>query len=474
MSELTDLTIAEAGRRLQERSVSSAELVEACLDRIEETEPALHAYARVLADAARNQARVADQELAAGRWRGPLHGVPVAVKDLCYMRGVETEAGSRAMAGFLPDYDASVVERLREAGAPILGKTVTHELAYGQNIPPTRNPWDLSMYPGGSSAGSGVATAVGSTFAGIGTDTGGSIRVPGSINGIVGLKPTYGLVSRYGVVPLSGSLDHAGPLARTVEDCAIFLQAVAGYDPRDSGSADRPVPDFRAELDAGIRGARLGLDRQYFMSPGVSGAVVAAFEAALEVLRGLGAEVVDVRIPELDLSTVVGLTILQAEASAYHKELLRTRLEDFETGTRLMLEFGQLIPGTQYVKALGARKVIADALRRTFEVHRLDALVSPTLPIPTVLREQSVGDFLGGGGERVDLSGLLKHGICGNVTGVPALTQPCGFEADRLPIGLQLFGKPFQEAKLFRLARAYEAATSWHTMRPQVGQFQEA
>jgi aspartyl-tRNA(Asn)/glutamyl-tRNA(Gln) amidotransferase subunit A len=474
MSELTDLTIAEAGRRLQERSVSSQELVEACLARIEETEPALHAYARVLADSAREEARIADRELAAGLWRGPLHGVPVAVKDLCYVRGVEAEAGSRAMAGFVPDYDATVVVRLREAGAPILGKTVTHEFAYGQNIPPTRNPWDLAMYPGGSSAGSGVATAVGSTFGAIGTDTGGSIRVPGSINGIVGLKPTYGLVSRYGVVPLSGSLDHAGPMTRTVEDCAIFLHAVAGFDPRDSGSAERPVPDFREGLESGVQGVRLGLDHRYFLGAGVTDAVASAFETAIEVLRSLGAEVVEVRIPELDLSTVVGLTILQSEASAYHKEVLRTRLEDFEVGTRLMLEFGQLIPGTQYVKALGARTVIADAVRRSFEVHRLDALVSPTLPIPTMLREQSVGDFLGGGGERVDLSGLLKHGICGNITGLPALTQPCGFDEARHPIGLQLFGRPFGEADLFRLAHAYEAATPWHTMRPRADQFQAA
>jgi aspartyl-tRNA(Asn)/glutamyl-tRNA(Gln) amidotransferase subunit A len=474
MSELTDLTIAEAGRRLDERSVSSMELVEACLARIEETEPALQAYARVLADSARSDARTADRELAAGRWRGPLHGIPVAVKDLCYIRGVGAEAGSRVMAGFVPDYDATIVERLREAGAPILGKTVTHEFAYGQNIPPTRNPWDLAMYPGGSSAGSGVATAVGSAFAAIGTDTGGSIRVPASINGIVGLKPTYGLVSRYGVVPLSGSLDHAGPMTRTVEDCAIFLQAVAGFDPQDSGSADRPVPDYRRGLQSGIEGVRLGLDSGYFLSAGVSEAVASAFDSALDVLRDLGAEVVELAIPELELSTVVGLTILQAEASAYHKELLRTRLEDFEVGTRLMLEFGQLVPSTQYVKALGARKVIADAVRRSFEVHRLDALVGPTLPIPTVLREQSVGDFLGGGGERVDLSGLLKHGICGNVTGVPTLTVPCGFDEGRLPIGLQLFGRPFQEANLFRLARSYEAATPWHTMRPPVDQFQAA
>jgi len=261
--ELTDLSLVEAGALVQQRSISSSELVDATLRRIEATEPVVHAYALVLAEDARRRARQADRELAQGHWRGPLHGLPLAVKDICYTRDAPTEAGSRAMAGFVPDYDATVVRRLREAGAVLVGKTVTHEFAVGVNTPPTRTPWDMSAYPGGSSAGSGVAVSVRSAGGALGTDTGGSIRIPATINGIVGLKPTFGRVSRYGVVPLAASLDHVGPLTRTVEDCAVVLQAIAGYDPLDSGSLDEPVPDYRAELEAGVAGLVVGVERAH-------------------------------------------------------------------------------------------------------------------------------------------------------------------------------------------------------------------
>ena len=261
MSELIHLTIHEAAALLRSRKISSGELTEASLQRIEVTEPLVHAYATVLADSVRKEAAQADRELAAGLWRGPLHGIPLGIKDLIYTRGVRTEAGSKAMEGFVPSYDATVVERLRDAGAVTLGKTVTHELAYGQNVPPTKNPWNPDYYPGGSSAGSGVATAVGSAFGALGSDTGGSIRVPASINALAGLKPTFGRVSRRGVVALSNSLDHVGPLARDVEDCALLLQAIAGHDALDPYSLDRPVPDYSAGLQAGARGTRLGVDR---------------------------------------------------------------------------------------------------------------------------------------------------------------------------------------------------------------------
>ena len=224
------------------------------------------AYARVLADSARDTAASVDRDLAQGRWRGPLHGVPIAVKDICFTAGVPTEAGSRVRAGFVPDYDATIVGLLKAAGAVVIGKSETHEFAYGVNTPPTRTPWDLECYPGGSSTGSGVAVSVRSAFGGIGTDTGGSIRVPASINGIVGLKPTFGRVSRYGVEALATSLDHVGPMTRTVEDCAILLQAIAGYDPRDSGSVAEPVPDYRAELESGVEGLTVGVERDYFFT----------------------------------------------------------------------------------------------------------------------------------------------------------------------------------------------------------------
>jgi aspartyl-tRNA(Asn)/glutamyl-tRNA(Gln) amidotransferase subunit A len=286
MAELTELTICEAGDLLRRRVVSAVDLTEATLQRIEETEPVVHAYALVLAERARRSAHHADREAAQGRWRGPLHGIPVAVKDICYMRDLPNEAGSRVLAGFVPGYDATVVQHLEDAGAVIVGKTVTHEFAYGVNTPPTRTPWNLECYPGGSSAGSGVSVTVGSAFAAIGTDTGGSIRVPAAVNGIVGLKATYGRVSRHGVVPLGTSLDHVGPLTRTVDDCAIVLKAIAGHDAADGGSLKEPVPDYRAGLDAGAQGLVIGVERAHFFYEGVTAEVRSAVEAVLDELRG--------------------------------------------------------------------------------------------------------------------------------------------------------------------------------------------
>jgi aspartyl-tRNA(Asn)/glutamyl-tRNA(Gln) amidotransferase subunit A len=471
MTDLIELTIQEAGALLRRRAISSTDLVAASLARIEETEPVLHAYATVLAESAREEAKQADKELAAGNWRGRLHGIPIGVKDLFYTRGVPTEAGSRVLAGFVPTYDATAVRRLREAGAVVLGKTVTNEFAYGLNVPPTRNPWNLGYYPGGSSAGSGVATAVGAAFGAIGTDTGGSIRVPAAINGLAGLKPTLGLVSRHGVVPLSTSMDHAGPMARTVEDCALMLQALAGFDPLDPGSLDRQVPDYTAGLEGGAKGARLGVDHNYFFGNGVAPDVRAAVETALHQLEGLGAEIVEVSIPELELAAIVGLTILQVEGSVHHLPFLRSQSADYEVGTRLILELGALIPSTQYVLSLKARTVIAAAVRNTFQSEQLTALASPTLPIPSVRLEQMAVDFLGGG-EGADLSGLIRHGAVANVTGLPALTVPCGLSSDEMPVGLQLMGRPFAEASLFQIAWAYEAATNWHMLRPDFARLQ--
>ena len=467
MSELTQLTIHEAATLLRSRKTSSGELTDASLQRIEVTEPLVHAYATVLADSAREEAAQADRELGTGLWRGALHGIPLGIKDLCYTRGVPTEAGSKAMEGFVPSYDATVVERLRAAGAVTLGKTVTHELAYGQNVPPTKNPWNPAYYPGGSSAGSGVATAVGSAFGALGSDTGGSIRVPASINGLVGLKPTFGRVSRRGVVALSSSLDHVGPLARDVEDCALLLQAIAGHDPLDPCSVDRLVPDYTAGLQAGAKGVRLGVDRGYFFSGAVEPEVLAAVESALRELESQGATLVEVRIPEMELALLVGLTLLQVEASTQHRDLLRRRGANLELGTRLMLEMGEFIPGTHYALALRARRVVTSAVRNSFNAERLDALISPTLPMATVKLDDMLVDFLGGG-EGIDLSAMLKHGIIANVTGLPTLTQPCGITTAGFPIGLQLLGRPFAEASLFTIARAYEAATTWHTLRPNV------
>ncbi|HVC78960.1 MAG TPA: amidase [Chloroflexota bacterium] len=463
MSTPHDPTISEAGGLIAARSLSALELVEDILAQIERTEPLVHAYALILPEQARAEARRLDRELGAGMSRGPLHGIPIAVKDLCYMKDLPTEAGSRALAGFVPTYDATVVERLRAAGAVIVGKTVTHEFAYGVNVPPTRNAWDHERYPGGSSAGSAVAVAMRSAFGAIGTDTGGSIREPASLNGLVGLKPTFGLVSRYGIVPLSPSLDHAGPITRSVQDCALLLQALAGYDGRDSGSITVPPVDYTANLGEGIDGLTIGVERGFSFGGGVWDGVRESVERVLAEMEDWGARIVEVEMPSLDLMTPVGMTILLSDASAYHRRSLRERGADLDPATRLMFELGELVPATHYVTALRARAVLRNQMRALFATHRLDALLSPTVPTTAVLmHEVSPVDQ----SDEDPMTGALRHMIAANLTGQPALTVPCGFSAG-LPVGFQLLGRPFGEVTLFRLAAAYESCHSWHTMAPE-------
>ena len=451
MNELWRLSLRQAGEGLAARRFSAVDLLEATLERLRATEPAVHAYVTLMETSARQAAEAADGELAQGRWRGPVHGIPIGIKDLLFTSGVPTRAGSRVMESFVPDHDASVVAKLKRAGAVIVGKTVTHEFAYGQDVPPTRNPWDLRRYPGGSSAGSGVSVAVGSAFAAIGTDTGGSIRVPASVNGIVGLKPTFGLVSTSGVFPMSPTLDTVGPMARTAEDCALMLEAIAG-------SA------YASDLGAGISGLRLGLDSGFFLYDQVSDEVRAATAAAMATLEALGAEIVEIRVPALEFAPYAGMAILTPDTSEWHRKLLRTRRDEYSPGVRVMLELGELVPAAQYVHAQRARAVIRDAVRTAFDMHRLDCMIGPTLPTTApLLVEHSVSLT---GETEASLSPFLHHCFLGNVIGIPALSFPCGFGPSGLPIGLQLYGRPLTEATLFLVAHAYEQVTSWTEARP--------
>ncbi len=467
MTDLTSLTLAEASERLQERSVSAVELMEATLRRIEATEPLIHAFAWRDADAAMDAARRADESRVNGLANGPLHGIPVGVKDLLYTKDIPTEAGSRVLTGFVPTHDATVVRKLRDAGAIVVGKTVTHEFAYGQNVPETRNPWQLDSYPGGSSAGSGAAVAARSLFAAIGTDTGGSVRTPSAVNGIVGLKPTYGLVSRNGCVPMSTSLDHIGPMTRTVLDTAILLEAIVGFDAGDPASLRSPVVDYRSGLGAGIRGMRIGIDTGYFFYDKVQAPVRKAVETAIDVLVSLGAVRVDISIPELEWSTTVGNVTTEVDMSTWHRQLLRSKGGHYHPGTRLMLELGELIPGTHYVLAQQARTRIRGAVRRTFAEHRLDALLGPTIPVTAPRLDDLSVDLVD---EAADggLATLVHHEYPANVTGLPALSVPCGFSEAGLPIGFQAIGKPLHEMTLLRLGHAYQGATPWHTMQPDL------
>jgi aspartyl-tRNA(Asn)/glutamyl-tRNA(Gln) amidotransferase subunit A len=466
VNELVGLSIREASERLLRRETSSTELVEAELARIAETEPLIHAYAHVMEASAREEARRADAELARAMWRGPLHGIPIAFKDLVYTIQAPTEAGSRVLEGWIPDYDATVIGKLREAGAVVMGKTHTHEFAYGVNIPPTRNPWRLDCYPGGSSAGSGAAVAARSAFGAIGTDGGGSIRCPASVNGVVGLKPTQGRVSRRGVVPMSATFDNVGPMTRTVEDCAILLGGMAGYDPHDPISLDIPVEDFTAGIGAGVKGLRLGVARDFFLYPRVTPEVRKATEEALQLFAAQGAEVVEIRIPELELAVPIAMPVILSDTTAYHRRWLRERRDRYEMRTRVMIELGELIPATHYVTAQRARRMLRDRVRTAFDTFRLDAMVAPTLPMPTVPVEELNLDLTDGSGESPG-SSFFRHCVAANVVGVPALSIPGGFASSGLPIGIALWGRPLQEQMLFRVARAYEARHDWQVRVPE-------
>jgi aspartyl-tRNA(Asn)/glutamyl-tRNA(Gln) amidotransferase subunit A len=467
MNKLALLSIKEAGERLSRREISSTDLVEAELERIAETEPLVHAYAHVMSNSAREEAKAADAELARGFWRGPLHGIPIAYKDLVYTTNAPTEAGSRVLEGWVPGFDATVLCKLREAGAVTLGKTHTHEFAYGVNIPPTRNPWRLDCFPGGSSAGSGVSVAVRSAFGTIGTDGGGSIRCPASVNNVVGLKPTQGRVSRRGVVPMSSTFDNVGPLTRTVEDCALMLTAMAGYDRLDPISLDEPVPDFAAGIESGVKGLRLGIERDFFYSKRVTAEVLKATQGALDLLAAEGAELVEIKIPELVYAGSAAMPVLVPDTTGYHRQWLRERAGLYEPRTRVMIELGEIIPATHYVTAQRARRLIRDRFRNAFDMFNLDALVAPTLPGPTVPVDKLNLDLTDGSGESPG-SSYFRTCVPANVVGVPALSIPGGFTSDGLPIGIGFWGRPMQEALLFRLARTYERHHSWDQKVPEL------
>jgi aspartyl-tRNA(Asn)/glutamyl-tRNA(Gln) amidotransferase subunit A len=459
---LTDLTLAEASDQVRERVVSPIELTEAFLERISRLDETVKAFVTVLPEQARADAERAEVELAAGRWRGPLHGMPVAVKDLVATAGVPTSAGSRILDGWVPERDATVVRRLRDAGVVLLGKVTTHEFAMDVYTPPTRNPWSVDRIPGGSSGGSAAALAARLCLASIGTDTGGSIRIPAALCGVVGLKPTYGRVSRAGVVPFSWSLDHVGPLARTARDAGLVLEAIAGYDPDDPSSARAAVDEYARDVDAGIDGIRIGVPSEFFFDRVTPEAEQAA-RSAVETLCSLGAEAESVSLPSMKLTTAVGDAISFPEASLYHRRWLRERAADYSPRTRANLELGELFLATDYLQAQRLRTVIADELAEA--LRGVDVVAAPTTPIAAV-RADATSITFGPGDEESPLYTYCRLTYPANVTGFPAASTPCGFTDDGLPLGLQLVARPFDEALLLRVAHAYEQATGWHGSQP--------
>jgi aspartyl-tRNA(Asn)/glutamyl-tRNA(Gln) amidotransferase subunit A len=454
-TEVCDLSVTVLADLLARREVSPVELVSALLDRIDRYDGALHSYISVCRETAPAAARRAEQEIRSGLRRGPLHGIPIAHKDIYFTRGVRTTAHSRTMPEFVPEYDATVVERLDAAGMILVGKTNTTEFAIGTMdvFGTARNPWNASCYTGGSSGGSGAAIAAGLAVAATGSDTGGSIRIPASFCGVAGIKPTYGRVSRHGVVPLSWSMDHVGPMCRTVADCALLLGAMAGRDPRDPTSSPRPVPDYLAALGRDIRDTILGVPAQHFYER-LDAEIEEAVRAALRHLEGLGVRLEPVQLPHAGEIGPVGWAVMAPEAYGHHATRLRRRFADYGSRARRRIAAGAFITAGEYQQALRLRTLWTREVNSALE--RVHAIVTPTMPFAAFSIETQES-------EPPDTTwGTIPF----NLSGHPALTVPCGFTAAGLPIGMQLVGRPFDESTLFRIGHAYEQSTGWHRRRP--------
>jgi aspartyl-tRNA(Asn)/glutamyl-tRNA(Gln) amidotransferase subunit A len=457
--EIAFASITELAPRIASREISPVEVTDAILARIERHDPALNAFITVTAEDARHAARAAEAAIMAGYAVGPLHGIPVALKDLYATRGTLTTFGSPLFADWVPDFDAAAVERLKRAGAVLIGKTNLHELAFGTTSAnahhgPVHNPWQHGHHPGGSSGGSAAAVAAGLAYAATGSDTGASIRQPAACCGIVGIKPTFGRVSKYGALPLSWSQDHAGPLTRTVADAAVLLQVLAGYDPRDPTTVDRPVPDFSAGLGRGIEGARIGVVRGFFFDD-CDPEIVAAVDTAIQVLEDQGARIEEITLADMDAAYAAGVITIGAEGAAYHAADLRDRPELFSAEIRAAFELGSFYKATDYVQAQRLRGHLIAQVGR--DMAAFDAIVMPTAPVVATPIE-------GNPPEHAMLR--PRNTMPFNALGLPAISVPCGFTAAGLPIGLQIAGDAFDEATVLRVAAAYEAATDWRRTPP--------
>lgn len=460
--------MGELARLVATKAVSPVEVVRAHLDGIAALDGRLKAYITVMGDSALAAARAAEAAVVARDALGPLHGVPVGLKDLYCTRGVKTTGGSRILRDWVPTEDATAVTRLIAAGAIVLGKLNMHEFAYGPeglnaHYGDAWNPWDRATHriSGGSSSGSGAAVAAGICPGALGSDTGGSIRIPSSLCGLTGIKPTYGRVSRAGVLPLAWSLDHVGPMCRSAADCALMLGAMAGADPRDLSARAVPVPDYVAALTGQVRGLRVGLLRRSFLES--AGAPQRqAVEQAVETLESLGVSVRDVTLDQMKFAAGAAAAVISAESYAYHEEWLKTRATEYGPDVRQRLLAGAFVSGADYLRGQRVRGLIRDEVDRV--LAEVDVLIAPTVPIaatPVGAREVTID-----GQPQPVRPSLVRYTRPFNVSGHPAASVPCGFTAEGLPIGMQVIGRAFDEATVLRLADAYQRVTDWHTRRP--------
>jgi amidase len=452
---------AELGSMLRSGESSCVEVTQTLLTRIEQIDPDLHAFVRVRTEEALSAAKRADQELRAGRDRGPLHGIPLAVKDLCAVQGLPTAAGTRVLADRIAPEDACVVSRLRESGAVLLGTLAMTEGAYAAHHPdvePPSNPWNAERWSGVSSSGSGVATAAGLCCGSLGTDTGGSIRFPSAVNGLVGIKPTYGRVPRHGIFPLGESLDHVGPMTRSVRDAAHMLCAIAGVDERDPTSLRAPVPDYAAALGRGIRGVRIGVDERYTRE-GTDPEIVEPILASASVLRDAGAEIRDVTMPPWQEVLEAWGPICCSEAALAHRGLFPERRDDYGPMLSQFLDGARDLTAIELARALAVRREFSGRLEQLFA--EIDLLLCPSLgmAVPPRLPDWSQPDFT---------ASLLRFTAPFDMSGNPTLSLPCGFARDGLPLSMQLVGRHLEEELLCRAGHAFELATDWHRQHPPV------
>ncbi|KAK1185648.1 amidase [Streptomyces sp. NBS 14/10] len=448
-----ELSLTAAAEAIRTRQLSPVELADSVLQRIAQVEPRLQAYVTVTAEHTRQAARKAEHDITAGRYRGPLHGIPMGLKDLIDVAGTATSASSRVRADHRAQADSTVAARLSAAGAVRVGKTHTHEFAYGLTTPQTHNAWDPDRVAGGSSGGSAVAVAAGTATFALGTDTGGSIRVPAALNGVVGLKPTYGLVPRHGVTSLSWSLDHVGPITRTVEDAALVLTALAGHDPRDPASLTTPpATDYRPAAGTDLRGLRVGVPRTYYFDH-IDPEVEAAVRHAIDQLQALGARLVEVEIPMTRYIQATQWGLMVPEATAYHESTLRTVPELYQADVRILLEAGALMPAGDYLRAQRARALMRQEWARM--LREVDVIAAPTVPATAVKAGRETITWADGTVEGVS-DAYVRLSSPANITGIPSLSVPVGHDTAGLPIGMQLLGRPLGERALLRVGHAYE------------------
>jgi aspartyl-tRNA(Asn)/glutamyl-tRNA(Gln) amidotransferase subunit A len=467
--ELPFLTASQLSNLIETKEVSPVEATEAYLDRIEEVDPKLNSYITITGEQAFESARQAEQEIVAGKYRGPLHGVPMAVKDQFNTAGVLTTGGSSILKDNVPSEDATVIAKLKEAGAVMLGKLNMSEFAmaeiYNHPYGTPRNPWDLERNPGTSSSGSGAATAAFLCSTSLGEDTGGSIRGPANFSGLVGLRPTHGRVSRYGVLGGSWSMDTVGPISRSVEDAAITIQAIAGYDTKDTYSWDVPVPDYRSALTGDIQGIKMGVIQERMDSPNLDPEFRETVAKAISVLGELGASSEDVSIPLAPNAGALTMSILSVEWANLHRPLFEPNFDELDHNNKIRFLTGSIIPAQAYYKAQKIRAVLRQQILDALE--KVDVLVLPTGPV-TAPPVESVPGIESKEHSLTGLAGRISFTGPFNLAGTPAISVPCGFSAAGMPMGLQIVGKPFDEETVLRVAHAYEQNTDWHNCRAPI------